>query len=90
MAYLLYNLKTLYKTFANNNPFIRNNIKYLNNIALSCGAIAIFYVIKSVLIFTPATIAVMLMFACCMLLAVSLRDLFVKAVEYKKENDLTV
>ena len=89
-AFLLYSLKSLYKTFANNNPFIRKNIKFLNFISLCCGGITICYIVKCIFIFTPAALMVALMFGMSVLLAISLRDLFRKAVEYKEENDLTI
>ncbi len=87
---LLYNLKTVYKTFAEENPFVMKNLKYLNAIALSCGGITICYIVKAVFLFTPATLMVVLVFGLSILLAISLRDLFKKAVEYKEENELTI
>lgn len=87
---LLYNLKTVYKTFAKDNPFVIKNVKYLNAIALSCGGITLCYIIKAFFLFTPATLMVVLVFGLSILLAISLRDLFKKAVEYKEENELTI
>lgn len=89
-VFLLYSLKSLYRTFANNNPFVSDNIKFLNYIAFCCGGITMCYIIKCIFIFTPAAFMVMLMFGMSTLLAISLRDLFKKAVEYKEENDLTI
>ena len=89
-AFLLYSLKSLYKTFADNNPFVMKNIKFLNYISLCCGGITICYIVKCIFIFTPAALMVALMFGMSVLLAISLRDLFRKAVEYKEENDLTI
>lgn len=90
MACLLYNLKKLYKTFAENNPFTRENIKYLNRLVWCCFSIAVTYAVKCISVFSPASAVVVLLFGCCGLLIISLRDLFVKAVEYKEENDLTI
>lgn len=89
-AVLLYNLKTAYKTFAEDNPFIMKNVRYLNAIAFSCGGITLCYIIKVIFLFTPATLMVVLVFGLSVLLAISLRDLFKKAVEYKEENELTI
>lgn len=87
---LLYNLKTAYKSFAKDNPFVMENVKYLNAIALCCVGITLCYVVKCVFLFTPATLMVVLVFGLSILLAVSLRDLFRVAVEYKEENELTI
>lgn len=87
---LLYNLKTVYKTFERDNPFLRENVKYLNAIAVCCGGITLCYIVKCIFIFTPATLMVVLLFGMCILLAISLRDLFRVAVEYKEENELTI
>lgn len=89
-VFLLYNLKSLYKTFADNAPFITKNIKLLNYISLCCGGITVCYVIKCIFLFTPAALMIVLMFGMCVLLVISLRDIFKKAVEYKEENDLTI
>lgn len=89
-AVLLYNLKTVYKTFAEDNPFVLKNVKYLNAIAFSCSGITLCYIVKAIFLFTPATLMVVLVFGLSILLAISLRDLFKKAVEYKEENELTI
>ena len=89
-VFLLYSLKSLYKTFADNDPFVTENIRLLNYISLCCGGITACYIIKCILLFTPATLMVVLMFGMCVLLVISLRDIFKKVVEYKEENDLTI
>lgn len=89
-AYILYNLRRMFKTLVGNDPFVEENARRLGKIARSCAAIAVIYIIKCVLMFSWATVVIALIFAVGTLFCMVLKNLFTQAVLYKEENDWTV
>ena len=89
-AYILYNLRKMFKTLVGGDPFIAENAKRLGRTARSCAAIAIIYTLKCVLMFSWATVVIALIFAVGALFCTVLKNLFAQAVLYKEENDWTV
>lgn len=88
--YILYNLKKMYKSLLDGNPFAEENVKHFRKIAVSCALIAVIYIIKCFLIFTFGTLVVTAVFSVGCLFCLTLKDLFKQAINYKTENDLTV
>lgn len=88
--YILYNIRRMYKTLFLGNPFVKENIKYLNNISISCIFITLIYFIKCFIVLTFATIIIVIVFAVGSLFCLTLKDIFKQAIYYKEENDWTV
>ncbi|MBO5454363.1 MAG: DUF2975 domain-containing protein [Clostridia bacterium] len=88
--YILFNLKTMYRSLLTGNPFVEKNISCFRKIAITCFAVAIVYIVKAVLDFTLATIIIAIIFIVGCLFCLTLKDLFKQAINYKVENDLTI
>lgn len=87
---ILYCLKKMYRTLLGGNPFVEENIQCFRKMAAACGGIAVIYFVKCFLLFSPATVIVMLVFVVGMLFCLTLKDIFQQAICYKEENDLTI
>ncbi len=89
-VYILWQLKVIFKTLLNGNPFIHANVACLRKIAMSCLTISIIYIIKMIFMPTISTIVIVAIFMVGCLLCLTLKDLFKQSIYYKDENDLTV
>jgi len=87
---ILFYLKKMFRTMLNGNPFVWENVSCFRKIAVCCACIAVIYLVKSFLLFSPATIVIVLMFSIGMLFCLTLKDLFKQAITYKEENELTI
>lgn len=88
--YILWQLKVIFKTLLEGNPFIHANVSCLKKIALACMANSTIYVIKMIVLPTISTIVIIAIFIIACLLCLTLKDLFKQSIYYKDENDLTV
>ena len=89
-VYILYQLKIMFKTLLNGNPFICANVVCFRKIAVASLLIAITYLFKCFIYFTVSTVVIIAIFIIACLFSLTLKDLFKQAVYYKDENDLTV
>ena len=89
-VYILYNLKSMFKTLLGGNPFVRDNIKCFNRMASASVIIALIYTVKCFVIFSLATVTIICVFAIAALFCLTLKNIFEQAIEYKEENDWTV
>lgn len=89
-VYILWQLKVIFKTLMNGNPFIHANVSCLRKIAMSCLAISFIFVVKMIVLPTISTIVIVAIFIVGCLLCLTLKDLFKQSIYYKDENDLTV
>jgi len=89
-VYILWQLKVIFRTLMQGNPFIHANVVCLRKIALSCMTIAIIYFVKLLVMPTISTIVIIAIFVIACLLCLTLKDLFKQSIYYKDENDLTV
>ena len=89
-VYILHNLRGMYRTLVEGNPFVAENAASFGNIAITCIVIAVMYYIKLAMAFTLATLLIAAVFTVGCLFCLTLRDLFRRAAEYKAENDLTI
>lgn len=89
-TYILWQLKVIFKTLMEGNPFIHANVACLRKIAISCLVISIIYLIKMIVMPTISTIVIVVIFIVGCLLCLTLKDLFKQSIYYKDENDLTV
>lgn len=90
VVYILWQMKVIFKTLMQGNPFIHANVSCLRKIAVSCLVISIIYVIKMIFMPTISTLVIVAIFMVACLLCLTLKDLFKQSIYYKDENDLTV
>ena len=88
--YILWEIRRIFKTIVNTNPFTIENVSVLRRIALASFVIAVTYIAKCIFWFTLATAIIIIIFAIAGLFCLVLADVFKQAVLYKEENDLTV
>jgi len=72
------------------NPFIMENVKSLNHIALACLIIAACYVIKIIFYNSFLTIIVTMVFIIAGCFSIILAEVFRQAIIFKEENELTI
>lgn len=89
-VFILFTLDRMYKTLTSGDPFVIANVNAFKRIAVTCGIIAALYITKCFLVFSLATVVVVLVFIIGCVFCLTLKDLFERAVEYKEENDLTI
>jgi hypothetical protein len=83
-------IRKLLKNLNKKNPFIIDNVKSLNRIAISCLLIAACYVIKIIFYNSFLTIIVTMVFIITGFFSIILGEVFRQAVVVKQENDLTI
>ena len=88
--YILYNLKSMYCSLLDGNPFVDKNVSHFRKMAVACAIISFVYVIKCCFLFTLATAIIAIVFAMGSVFCLTLKDLFKQAINYKNENDLTI
>ncbi len=89
-VYILWQLKVIFRTLLEGNPFIHANVTCLRKIAMSCLVISLIYVVKLIVMPTISTVVIVVIFVIACLLCLTLKDLFKQSIYYKDENDLTV
>ncbi len=89
-VYIILQLKKTFKTLTSGNPFVIENTIYLKKMAIAAFIISAIYIFKLIYWFTPATVIIVLVFLVAGLFCLTLRDLFVQAVKFKEDNDLTI
>ena len=88
---ILWQLRAMLKTVAKGNAFVRKNVNCLRRAAVFCALIAFTYAGRIVfLYFTFGSMAVCVIFALLSIFALTLKDVFKQAVEYKEDVDGTV
>lgn len=83
-------IRKLLKNINKRNPFIRENVKSLNRIAVSCLLIAACYIIKILFYNSFLTIIITMVFIITGFFSIILAEVFQQAVIVKEENDLTI
>jgi fatty acid desaturase len=78
------------ETLVGGDPFVMKNALCLKRMAAACAMIALIYAVKCFIMFSFATVAVVMVFAVGGLFCVTLKNVFEQATEYKNENDLTI
>ncbi len=89
-VYIMFNLKSMFKTLLGGNPFVWSNVSCLRKMAVASFIIALFYIAKCFFWFTIATGIIVIIFVIAGLFCLTLKDVFKQAICYKEENDLTV
>ncbi|MGE4283904.1 MAG: DUF2975 domain-containing protein [Clostridia bacterium] len=89
-VYILSEIRRIFRTLLNTNPFTLENVKILRKIAVASFVISTTYIAKCIFWFTLGTAVIIIIFAIAGLFCLVLADVFKQAVLYKEENDLTV
>lgn len=89
-VYILFNLKQMFKTLVGGNPFVNQNTICMKRMAIACAVISIIYIIKCFLIFSWATVVIVIVFTIGTLFCLTLKNIFNEAIKYKQENELTI
>jgi len=87
---IVYKFIKIFGTLRQDNPFILENVQYLNVISICSLIIAIEYIIGLFFIISVFEIILIAVFIIAWLGAYILSELLRKAVEYKEENELTI
>ena len=87
---ILYNLRRILKTLGRKNPFMADNVKSLQYIAVSSFIIAVLYIVKVIFFNSFLTIIMAMVFVIAGLFTIILAEVFHQAVKVKEENDLTI
>ena len=88
--YILWQLKSMFKTLLGGNPFTHKNVSCLGKCSAASLLIAIIYIIKVIFWPTAASSVIVIIFSLLGLFCLTLKDVFKQAVTYKEENDWTV
>ena len=83
-------LRRIFKTLEDKNPFIGQNVKSLNRMGFLMVAVFIMFIVKIIMLNTIMTMISALAFIVIALFCFILADVFKQAVAYKQENDLTI
>lgn len=87
---ILWNLRKMFRSVIDENPFIRENVISLKVMGICAFTIAFLMAIRLFFIITPAAIILILVFLVAGLFSLVLSLVFDRAVTYKIENDLTI
>lgn len=83
-------LRRMFRTVLRDDCFVRSNVNSLNRMGFYSLGVAVVTAARMLLIFTPATLIIVLVFFIASLFSFVLAGVFDKAVSYKQENDLTI
>lgn len=89
-VYILMNLRQMYRSLLEGNPFVDKSVCHLRRISVACVIISVIYIIKSFFMFTFGSVIIALVFIIGCLFCLTLKDLFKQAINFKSENDLTI
>ena len=87
---IVWELKQILKTLVQAEPFITKNAGSLNRIGIYCFLLALTFFIKCIFWLTLATGLIVFIFLLLGMFCLVLKGVFIQAVRYKEENDLTV
>lgn len=87
---IVYELRKMFITVLKEDAFVDENVVSLK-IMGKCGfMIALVSLIRLPLALTPATVVIIIVFSIAGLFSIVLCQVFEKAIQYKRENDLTI
>ena len=83
-------LRRMFRTVLDNDCFVRQNVVSLERMGRLGLWIALVTTVRLLVIFTPATVLIAVVFFIAALFSFVLSRVFDRAVRYKEENDLTI
>lgn len=87
---IILELRNMFTTVLRENCFVKENVRSLNRMGTYSFCIAAVSVIRLIIVITPATLVIILVFVIAGLFSKVLSKVFEQAVTYKLENDLTI
>lgn len=87
---IIFELRRMFKTVLLDDCFVRSNVNSLRRMGFYALGVSVVTAARILLIFTPATLVIVLVFFIAALFSFVLAGVFDKAVSYKLENDLTI
>ena len=83
-------LRHMFRTVLAEDCFVAQNVRSLRRMGYLGFAIALITAIRLAVLFTPATLVIIVVFFIAALFSFVLSQVFDRAVRYKEENDLTI
>lgn len=87
---IIYELRRMFATVLRNDCFVAQNVVSLRRMGVCGFAIAAITAVRMAVVFTPATVVIVIVFLLAGLFSLVLSRVFGEAVRYKEENDLTI
>ena len=87
---IIQELRSIFRTVLNEDCFVKENVKSLRRMGNYSFCIAAVSAVRLLIVVTPATLVIILVFIIAGLSSKVLTDVFDQAVTYKLENDLTI
>jgi len=87
---ILKELRNMFKTVINENPFVFENAKSLKVMGICAFGISAIMTIRLIFVITPTALVIIIVFLIAGLFSLVLSQVFDQAVTYKQENDLTI
>lgn len=87
---IFYELKKMFGTIAERDPFVESNVKSLHRMGIYSFFICVLMVARLFFNLTPTMLVLILVFFIAGLFSLVLSQVFNQAVLYKQENDLTI
>lgn len=87
---ILWDLRRMFVTVINKNPFLRENVNSLKRMGICAFIIAAVMALRLFFVITPAILILIAVFMIAGLFSIVLSYVFDQAVTYKLENDLTI
>ena len=87
---IIHELRRMFRTVLAEDCFVQQNVVSLRRMGWLGLAIALITAVRLAVIFTPATVVIIVVFFIASLFSFVLSQVFDRAVKYKEENDLTI
>lgn len=87
---IIHELRRMFRTVLAEDCFVQQNVISLRRMGWLGIAIAVVTAVRLAVIFTPATVVIIIVFFIAALFSFVLSQVFDRAVKYKEENDLTI
>ena len=87
---IIHELRRMFRTVLAEDCFVRQNVISLRRMGWIGLAIALVTTVRLIVIFTPATVVIIIVFFIAALFSFVLSQVFDRAIRYKEENDLTI
>ena len=90
VIYILFQLKIMFKTLLQGNPFVYENVSCLRKCGVASLLISIIFSVRLSFWFTVGSVTIVILCTLLGLFSLTLKDVFKQAIAYKEENDWTV
>ena len=87
---IIWELRSMFRTVLNGDYFVKENVQSLKRMGNDSFCIAAVSAVRLLIVITPATLVIILVFIIAGLFSKVLSNVFDQAVTYKLENDLTI